>query len=94
MVAIGGCQSAWLWWRGRVTPPTSVGTEDPVAHEAKRHVMTAEELDAMTPAERRRHFEDSVVDPATLTEAQRAAILARADSALVEHENRKQPRAS
>jgi hypothetical protein len=65
-----------------------------VAHEAKRHVTTAEELDAMTPAERRRHFEESIVDPATLTEAQRAAIQARADSALTDHEKKKQPRAS
>jgi hypothetical protein len=69
-------------------------TEDAVAHEAKRHVTTVEELDAMTPAERRRHFEESIVDPATLTEAQRAAIRARADSALTDQENKKQPRAS
>jgi hypothetical protein len=40
-------------------------------------VITAAELDAMTPEQRRQHFEDSIVDPATLTDEQRARIYAR-----------------
>jgi hypothetical protein len=42
-------------------------------------VVTAAELDAMTPTERQEHFEASVVDPGTLTPAQRAAVIARQD---------------
>jgi hypothetical protein len=40
-------------------------------------VTTAAELDAMTPEQRRRHFEDSIAEPATLTDEQLARIYAR-----------------
>lgn len=45
-------------------------------------VVTAAELDAMTPQERQDHFVASVVDPATLTPQRRAAVVARQGEAI------------
>jgi hypothetical protein len=58
------------------------------------HVTTAAELDAMTPAERRRHFEDSVVDPATLSEQERARLVERGNRMIADYEARKSRHAS
>jgi hypothetical protein len=49
-------------------------------------VTTAAELDAMTPAERHQHFLDSLVDPATLSEEQRVAIIARSRALVAQHD--------
>jgi hypothetical protein len=58
-------------------------------------VTTAAELDAMTPAERHQHFLDSLVDPSTLSEKQRAAIIARSRAVMDQHNSaRSHPRAS
>jgi hypothetical protein len=60
--------------------------EDEMALNA--HVMTVQELDAMTPAERHQHFIDSIVDPATLTQAQREAVYAEQERVLAEIQGR------
>jgi len=60
----------------------------------ERHVTTAAELDAMSPAERRQHFEDSVVDPAALSDEERARLIARGQSMAADYEARKSRRAS
>jgi hypothetical protein len=49
-------------------------------------VTTAAELDAMTPEQRRQHFEDSIVDPTTLTDEQRARIYARQRQVIAERQ--------
>jgi hypothetical protein len=49
-------------------------------------VTTAAELDAMPPAERHQHFLESLVDPATLSEEQRAAIVARSRAVVAQHD--------
>jgi hypothetical protein len=50
-------------------------------HYRARGIVTVEQLDAMTPEERRKSFEASVVDPATLTPEQLAAIYAEQEVA-------------
>jgi hypothetical protein len=51
----------------------------------KPHVTTADELDAMTPAERRAHFRASTVDPEDLPPALRAKFDADAETAIARH---------
>lgn len=58
------------------------------------HVTTAAELDAMTPAERRQHFADSVVDPATLSDQERAGLVERGRRTVAEYEAHKSRHAS
>jgi hypothetical protein len=50
-----------------------------VAEESKPYVTTAAELDAMTPEQRRRHFEESLADPASLSPAQKERLQAAMD---------------
>jgi hypothetical protein len=55
-------------------------------------VTTAAELDAMTPAERYQHFLDSLVDPATLSDEQRAAIIARSRAVVAQRDTARRDR--
>ena len=70
------------------------GPRATVAFMDERHVTTAADLDAMTPAERHEHFLAGTVDPDSLSPERRAAILARAEAVIADHEAREQQRAS
>jgi hypothetical protein len=61
--------------------------EVPVS-ESKPRVVTAAELDAMSPAERQQHFEDSIVPPSDLTPEQRERVLARQEQHIAERRQR------
>lgn len=52
----------------------------------ERRVTTAAELDAMTPAERQKHFDDSIVRPDSLSDEEREGLFAHLD--LVAERNR------
>lgn len=56
----------------------------------ERHVTTAAELDAMTPAERHQHFLDSIVRPENLTPEQRDKIIARQEEIIAKLKAREQ----
>lgn len=53
-----------------------------------RHVTTTAELDGMTPAERQRHFEDSIVPPEHLPPEQHEKIIERQDQLIAQREQR------
>jgi hypothetical protein len=56
----------------------------------ERHVATAAELDAMTPAERHQHFLDSIVRPEDLTPEQRDKIISRQEEVIAKLKAREQ----